>query len=129
MSEQPYQPFYKPYGMSDEEYKYAKRIAADKLEQWEAEQQEQEIIEKEIEKQRKRDSNSAPDGSYNFGGERCWYPKCENNIREEDKNLKPETAKLCEKHNDELKKITDGNDIGKVVKFMLLVAEANANHQ
>ena len=31
---------------------------------------------------------------------------CENNIREEDKNLKPETAKLCEKHSDELKIIT-----------------------
>ena len=38
MSERPYQPFYKPYGMSDEEYLYECRIAAEKLAEWEQEQ-------------------------------------------------------------------------------------------
>lgn len=42
MSERPYQPFYKPYGMTDEEYEYEKRIAAEKLAEWEWEQEQNE---------------------------------------------------------------------------------------
>lgn len=33
--EPPYQPYYKPYGMSDEEYSYELELAAKKLEEWE----------------------------------------------------------------------------------------------
>jgi len=60
---------------------------------------------------------------------KCEYPNCENDIREEDKKLKPETAKLCEKHNEELIKLVDKNDIAKVTAFMMKVAFGNANHQ
>lgn len=35
--EKPYVPFYKPYGMTDEEYVYEVRIAEQKLAIWEAE--------------------------------------------------------------------------------------------
>uniref|UniRef100_A0A6M3L0E5 Uncharacterized protein n=1 Tax=viral metagenome TaxID=1070528 RepID=A0A6M3L0E5_9ZZZZ len=48
MSERPYQPFYKPYGMSDEEYEYEKRIAAEKLEQWEQEQNESNLLDAQV---------------------------------------------------------------------------------
>lgn len=37
-SNRPYVPFYKPYGMSDEEYQYELKLAQEKLEEWEAEQ-------------------------------------------------------------------------------------------
>lgn len=53
----------------------------------------------------------------------CWYSKCENKIREEDKKLKPETVKLCERHNEQLKRLSDGDNIGALVKFMLLCGE------
>lgn len=36
--ERPYVPFYKPYGMTDEEYEYEVRIAEQRLAEWEAEQ-------------------------------------------------------------------------------------------
>jgi hypothetical protein len=48
MSERPYQPFYKPYGMTDEEYEYEKRIAAEKLEQWEQEQNESNLLDAQV---------------------------------------------------------------------------------
>lgn len=35
--ERPYVPFYKPYGMTDEEYEYEVRIAKQRLAEWEAE--------------------------------------------------------------------------------------------
>lgn len=35
--ERPYVPFYKPYGMTDEEYEYEVRIAEQRLAEWEAE--------------------------------------------------------------------------------------------
>jgi len=35
--ERPYVPFYKPYGMTDEEYEYEVRIAEQRLDKWEAE--------------------------------------------------------------------------------------------
>ena len=38
--EKPYVPFYKPYGMSDEEYQYEVEMAQEKLAEWEQEQQE-----------------------------------------------------------------------------------------
>ena len=41
--EEPYIPFYKPYGMSDEEYEYEVRIAEQKYQEWLDEQIEQEI--------------------------------------------------------------------------------------
>lgn len=41
MSEPPYIPFYRPYGMSEEEYEYEVKLAERKYAQWEAEQQEQ----------------------------------------------------------------------------------------
>lgn len=44
MTDRPYQPFYKPYGMNDEDYEYEKRIAAEKLEKWEQEQEEAERL-------------------------------------------------------------------------------------
>lgn len=56
MSERPYQPFYKPYGMTDEEYEYEQRIAAEKLEQWEQEQNESNLLDAPV--------------SRNFGGVR-----------------------------------------------------------
>lgn len=34
MEEAPYIPFYKPYGMSDEEYEYEVRIAEIKYQEW-----------------------------------------------------------------------------------------------
>ena len=37
--EKPYVPFYKPYGMTDEEYEYEVRIAEQRLAEWEAEQE------------------------------------------------------------------------------------------
>ena len=36
--EPPYVPFYKPYGMSDEEYEYEVRIAEQRLAEWYDEQ-------------------------------------------------------------------------------------------
>lgn len=53
---------------------------------------------------------------------KCNYPNCPNNIREEDKSLKPETAKLCEKHNTEMIKLIDSNNIPKLTSFMLKVS-------
>ena len=49
---------------------------------------------------------------------KCWYNGCSNDISEEDKWLKKETAKYCEEHNKEFKKLTNGK-IGELVKFML----------
>lgn len=48
MSERPYQPFYKPYGMTDEEYEYEKRIAAEKLQQWEQEQNDSNLLDAQV---------------------------------------------------------------------------------
>lgn len=48
MSERPYQPFYKPYGMTDEEYEYEKRIAAEKLAEWEQEQNESNLLDAQV---------------------------------------------------------------------------------
>jgi len=45
MNEQPYIPFYKPYGMSDEEYQYEVKLAEQKLVEW---QFEQELIETKL---------------------------------------------------------------------------------
>ena len=45
MSERPYQPFYIPYGMSEEEYEYKKRIARQKLAEWEQELELEEALE------------------------------------------------------------------------------------
>ena len=53
---------------------------------------------------------------------KCNYPECENEIREEDKKLKPQTAKLCEQHNKELIKLIEDNDIPKLTSFMIRVA-------
>lgn len=53
---------------------------------------------------------------------KCNYPKCQNEIREEDKNLKPTTAKLCEKHNTEMMELVDSNNIPKLTSFMMKVA-------
>ena len=41
MNEPPYQPFYKPYGMSDEQYIYECELAKQKLAEWEQEQTEE----------------------------------------------------------------------------------------
>ena len=41
-------PFYKPYGMTDEEYEYEVAIAEQRLAEWEAENEEGEITWKEI---------------------------------------------------------------------------------
>lgn len=35
--ERPYVPFYKPYGMTDEEYEYEVKIAEQRLAEWEEE--------------------------------------------------------------------------------------------
>ncbi len=43
MSKRPYQPFYKPYGMTDEQYEYEKRIAENKLAEWEWEQEQEKL--------------------------------------------------------------------------------------
>ena len=48
MNEKPYQPFYKPYGMTDEEYEYEKRIAAEKLAEWEQEQNESNLLDVQV---------------------------------------------------------------------------------
>jgi len=48
MSERPYQPYYKPYGMGDEEYDYERRLALRRLEEWEYEQYLLEAEEQEI---------------------------------------------------------------------------------
>lgn len=53
---------------------------------------------------------------------KCNYPKCQNEIREEDKKLKPQTAKLCEKHNQEMNKLLDDNNIPKLTSFMIKVS-------
>ena len=47
--EPPYMPFYKPYGMSDEEFEYLKDLAQEAYDNWEYEQwlKEQENEEKE----------------------------------------------------------------------------------
>jgi DNA gyrase/topoisomerase IV subunit A len=99
MKEPPYQPFYKPYGMSDEQYAYECELAKQKLAEWEQEQMEDEMNEKLREK--------------------CWYNDCINEIREEDKSLKKETAKLCEKHNREFIKLTDRKVGEELILFML----------
>jgi len=39
MRERPFVPFYKPYGMSDEEYQYELDLANQRLAEWEEEQQ------------------------------------------------------------------------------------------
>jgi hypothetical protein len=44
MSEKPYVPFYKPYGMSDEEYQHEVKLAESKLEEWEYDQYLQSLI-------------------------------------------------------------------------------------
>lgn len=54
MSDRPYQPFYKPYGMSDEEYSHERNLAQQKLTEWEQEQAELQMIEEEINKGRKQ---------------------------------------------------------------------------
>lgn len=54
MSERPYQPFYKPYSMSDEEYAYECNLASERLQQWELEQSEQQMIEEEMQKEIKQ---------------------------------------------------------------------------
>lgn len=41
MSEEPYIPFYKPYGMTDEEYRYEVKKAEERHAEWEAWQDEQ----------------------------------------------------------------------------------------
>jgi len=41
MSDEPYIPFYKPYGMSDEEYQHEVRIAEQKHNEWEEGQHEE----------------------------------------------------------------------------------------
>ena len=38
--ERPYVPFYKPYGMTDEEYSYEVRKAEQRLDEWEAQMEE-----------------------------------------------------------------------------------------
>jgi hypothetical protein len=38
--EKPFVPFYKPYGMSDEEFEYEVKIAEQKLSEWEDHQEE-----------------------------------------------------------------------------------------
>lgn len=42
--EKPFVPFYKPYGMSDEEYMYEVRIAEQRLAEWEAMQEDSDMI-------------------------------------------------------------------------------------
>ena len=46
----PYVPFYKPYGMSDEEYEHEVRIAEQKLAEWEAEQEYLRQMQEELQK-------------------------------------------------------------------------------
>jgi len=54
MSEdKPYVPFYKPYGMTDEEYQDEVRKAQKRLEDWKVEQAEIQMIEDEIQKEKK----------------------------------------------------------------------------
>ena len=53
---------------------------------------------------------------------KCDYPNCNFEIIDEDLNLKPTTAKLCEKHNEELLNLTNSNNIPKLVAFMMKVA-------
>ena len=48
MSAKPYIPFYKPIGMSNEEYEYEVRIAEEKYVQWEYEQRLEQEIEETI---------------------------------------------------------------------------------
>lgn len=52
---------------------------------------------------------------------KCNYPKCQNDIREEDKQLKPQTAKLCEEHNQEMNKLIEEDNIPKLISFMMKV--------
>ena len=52
----------------------------------------------------------------------CNYPKCKNEIREEDKKLKPQTAKLCEQHHLQFVKLTNENNIQKLTSFMMKIA-------
>jgi hypothetical protein len=56
---------------------------------------------------------------------KCNYPKCQNEIREEDKTLKPQTAKLCETHNQKMEKLIEENNIPKLVSFMMIVSFSN----
>ncbi len=44
MSERPYVPFYKPYGMTDEEYQHEVSIAERKLAEWEADQEDEDTF-------------------------------------------------------------------------------------
>ena len=39
MSEKPYVPFYKPYGMSEQEYQHEVELAQQRLAEWEEEQE------------------------------------------------------------------------------------------
>lgn len=43
MSEEPFVPFYKPYGMTDEEYQHEVMLAQQRLEEYQAKQQEETI--------------------------------------------------------------------------------------
>lgn len=53
----------------------------------------------------------------------CNYPSCTNEIRKEDYDLKPHTAKLCEEHNQELVRLSDDtDDVSGLVSFMTKVA-------
>lgn len=57
--ERPYVPFYKPYGMTDEEYEYEVAIAEQRLAEWEAENEEGEITWKEITSHKKNSTFTA----------------------------------------------------------------------
>lgn len=50
---------------------------------------------------------------------KCDYPDCNLEIREEDKKLRPETAKFCEAHNQEFLALLDSDDKKKLLKFMV----------
>lgn len=53
----------------------------------------------------------------------CQYPGCPNPQGEAAKKLtKPNSARLCDKHDGELTKLVDANDIPKLTAFMMRVA-------
>lgn len=53
---------------------------------------------------------------------KCNYPNCPNDIREEDKQLKPQTAKLCQDHHEEFTALVDSDNIPKLTSFMMKIA-------
>lgn len=53
---------------------------------------------------------------------KCDYPDCNNNIREEDKKLKPQTVKFCENHHKQMMDLTDKKDYKKLTSFMMKCA-------